>query len=353
MNRLVPVIVAGVLAIVAAAGCDSPADIHHFTFSSMGTVANGTVEVWDKTIDREPGDLVAATFDSVEAVLTSWNDTSEVGRLNLAPADSVMPVSLWLAECLHAAGALHRAGDGAFDVTAEPLMRLWGFYRGQGRLPGTAELDSARSLMGGYTFDAAMRTVVKHDARTRFDLGGIAKGYAVDRAVENLIELGISAAMIDLGGNIFCLGVPEGREAWRVGIRDPRDRDAVLATFSAVHRAMATSGAYERFVTIDGRRYGHIMNPATGRPAEGLLSVTVIGRSATLCDGLSTTLFVVGAEEAERLLRTTYRRYDAVLVLPPEPGTNRARVLATAGLKGNLALAPGTAGAYSLEFLDR
>jgi thiamine biosynthesis lipoprotein len=355
MDRRI-VIAVSFAAVAAAAlfapGCEGPADIHRFSFETMGTVATGTVEVWDKTLRRTPEELVEATFDSVNVRLSSWLEDSEVGRLNAAPADTALAVSEWLAYCLQASDALNRASGGAFDVTAEPLMRLWGFYRREGHLPSQAELDSVRALMGHYDYDASMRTVTKGRADTKFDFGGIAKGFAVDRAVKNLVEFGISSALIDLGGNIFCLGVPDGREAWRLGVRDPRNRSAVLATFSAVHKAMATSGAYERFVEIDGRRYGHIMNPATGRPAEGLLSVTVIGRRATMCDGLSTTLYVAAPEEAQRLLREVYRRYDAVLVLPPEDGEGKARVLATAGLKGNLELTEEAKPGYSLSFLS-
>jgi len=326
-------------ALLLAGGCDSPADVHRFSFETMGTVASGTVEVWDKTVRRLPSDVVAASFDSIDVRLSSWRDDSEVGRINLAPADSVMNVGLWLGECLRSAGALHAGSGGAFDITAGPLMHLWGFTSQQGHLPSPVEIDAARALLGGYEYDAANRTLVKRNPGAKIDLGGLAKGFAVDLAIRNLIDLGISAALIDLGGNIYALGIPEGRDAWVVGVRDPRDRTRLLGTVSVVNRAIASSGTYERFVEIDGRRYGHIMNPATGRPAEGLLGTTVIHRSATLGDGLSTALFVVGPAEAERLLRETYRDAEAILVLPAETATARTPVLVTPGLRGAFILA--------------
>ena len=326
---------AAALPLAGLVGCDSGEDLHRFSFETMGTVASGQVYVWDRTIDRQPADLVQATFDSVNVRLSSWRDDSEIGRLNGAPADSAIVVSKWLSECLRVSEGLRDASGGAFDPTAEPLMRLWGFYRRQGHLPSAAEIDSCRALLGGYTHDPFRDTVTKLRAGTRFDLGGVAKGFAVDRAVANLIELGISSALIDLGGNLFCLGLPEGRDTWRVGVRDPLDRDRLFATVDLVNKAVATSGAYERFVEIDGHRYGHIMNPATGTPAEGLLSVTVLARTATLADGLTTTLYVLGPEGAVDLLREHYRHVEAVLVLPGE-GNEEARVLATPGLKGNI-----------------
>jgi thiamine biosynthesis lipoprotein len=334
-------------------GCNSPADVHHFSFETMGTVASGTVEVWDKTVKRLPSDVVAASFDSVDVRLSSWRDDSEVGQINLAPADSVMPVGLWLSDCLFAAQALHDGSGGAFDITAGPLMHLWGFYQRQGHLPSQVEIDTALSLLGGIEYDSANRTIVKHNADVKIDLGGIAKGYAVDLAIKNLIDFGISAALIDLGGNLYGLGIPDGRDAWVVGVRDPRDRDRMLGTFSIVNRAVASSGSYERFVEIDGRRYGHIMNPATGQPAEGLLGTTVIHHSATFCDGLSTTLFVAGPAEAIRLLQKTYHSVDAILVLPPSPGTTQARVVATPGLRGNIQLADDRLGDTVLTYLKR
>ncbi|MBU1074080.1 FAD:protein FMN transferase, partial [bacterium] len=121
--------------------------------------------------------------------------------------------------------------------------------------------------------------------------------------------------------------------------------------FTMVNRAAATSGAYERFVEIDGRRYGHVMNPATGRPAEGLLSATAVCRSATLADGLSTTLFVLGPDRAMRLLYEHYPHVDAILIVPAEEAAT-ARILATAGLEGNLSLRPEYRNRYALEFLD-
>ncbi len=333
------------------AGCGAPDDIHRFEYEVMGTVARGEIYVWDRTEHLSPAHLVQATFDSVDVRLSSWRDDSEVGRFNAAPAGTTFTVSKWLSACLRVSEELREISGGAFDPSAGPLMELWGFRRREGRLPAQVELDSALALLGGYVHDPFRRTVAKTREGTRLDLGGIAKGFAVDRAVANLIEFGISSAMLDLGGNVFALGLPEDRDAWRVGVRDPLDPGAVLATFTMVNRAAATSGAYERFVEIGDRRYGHIMNPTTGRPAEGLLSATAVCRSAILADGLSTTLFVLGLAPAQDLLRVHYPHVDAVLVVPAV-GTAKARVIATAGLRENLMLRPEYRDRYTLEFLD-
>ncbi len=337
------------LAVALFLQCRQKVDAHLFDFQTMGTQATGTVYAGALAGDRRPAELVQAVYDSIETVFSTWRSDSEIARLNAAPAGTDVVLSPWLNDCLRMSEVLRHASGGAFDPTAEPLMRLWGFYRSQGRLPSPAQIEAARALLGRYEHDTSRRTVRKLDAGTQFDLSGIAKGYAVDRALANLVALGVDDAMLDLGGNLFCLGVPEGRNAWRVGIRDPLDRDQLIATVDLTNRAVATSGAYERFVEIDGQRYGHIMDPSTGQPAEDLLSATVIARSAAQADGLSTTLFVLGPARAEALLRNHYRDVEAVLVLPGS-GSAEARILATPGLREHLVLRAEYRGRYSLEF---
>ena len=336
-------------AALLAAGCggDRPPLPFSASWPTMGTVASLQVHDVDRELAEKAMDAVRAAYDSVVVAMDTWDPDSEISRLNRAPADSAVALSTLLDACLSAADSLKMLSGGAFDPSAGPLMDLWGFTRRQGRLPAPAEVDSARALMGGYRRDRG--AVVKTLAGAGLDLGGVAKGFAVDRAAADLRALGVNSALIDLGGNIFGLGAPPGRSAWRLGVRDPRNTDDYLAVFTLRDAAVATSGAYERFVTIDGRRYGHVMNPATGRPAEGLLGATVIHPSAAVADGLSTALFVLGPDAALALLARVPGA-QAVLVLPPEPGTNQARVVATPGLRGNLELRPEAAVLYSLEF---
>jgi thiamine biosynthesis lipoprotein len=290
---------------------------------------------------------VAATYDSISTVFSTWQPETELSRLNRAPADSAFTLSPWLRECLGEAVHLNRISSGAFDPTAEPLMRLWGFYRREGRLPGEAEVDSARALMGGFQLTGEGQ-VVKQTPNTRFDLGGIAKGFAVDQVMARLEARGMTDGLVDLGGNLFCLGGAEGRDHWRVGVRDPLDRDRYFATLAVSGRALATSGSYERFVTIDGRRYGHIMNPATGRPAEGVLGVTVLAPTAQLADGLSTALFISGPEVGNHILDQLSEQVDVIMVLPGS-GPGNATVLYSPGLAGKINLLKEYEGRFTLR----
>ena len=151
------------------------------------------------------------------------------------------------------------------------------------------------------------------------DLGGIAKGYAVDVAAESLAAHGVRDALVDVSGNMVALGSPPGATAWRIGIRDPRDRIPYFARLTLSGAAISTSGQYEQFVAEDGRSYGHILDPHTGRPANGLISVTVVSASALTCDAWDTPLFVLGPARARRVAKA---RADiaAILVVPGLPG---------------------------------
>ena len=336
-----------IVALWGLMGCAQDPERAEFIFETMGTVARSDLELPEGLSVAQAQALVATTYQEVNGVFSSWSPDSELSRLNRAPADSAVSLSPWLGQCLTAADRLRDISRGAFDPTAEPLMRLWGFYRRQGSLPTPAAIDSARGLMGGYTLGPG-GTLTKGTSGTHFDLGGIAKGFAVDQAVARLQQEGVKNGLVDLGGNLFCLGGAADRTDWRVGVRDPLNRDQYFATVAVTDLALATSGSYERFVTIDGRRYGHIMNPATGRPAEGVLGVTVLAPSAQLADGLSTALFVAGEEAGREILNRLESPVEVIMVLPgTAQGT--AEVLLTPGLEGRVSLLPDYVKRYTLR----
>ncbi len=332
---------------LAFAACSPVEKEHRRDYAVMGTEASCRVFTEDAQLAARAFDQVAAVFDSVNTLMSTWSVDSEISQLNRAPADSAFTLSPWMVDCLHQAVKLQARSGGAFDPTAEPLMRLWGFYRREGRLPSPMEIAAARKSMGQFYLDDAWGKVTKRASATAFDLGGIAKGFAVRQCEIQLRELGLTNVLVDLGGNMACLGAPPGKEAWSVGIRDPRRRDRIFARLTLTGESVATSGSYERFVTIDGKQYGHIMNPATGRPAEGLLSATAICESATLADGLSTTLFVLGPDGARELLESAYPNVDAVLVIPAEDG-GKPKVWITPGLEGRFELLPEYEESYEL-----
>jgi len=260
-------------------------------------------------------------IDRVDRLMSHYRRDSPLSRLNREAANgpvAVEPELLdFLAECLR----WSRESDGAFDVTVGPLMKAWGFFRDEGRVPGESELARALAVVGyrHVVLDRAAGTVRFDRPGVELDLGGIGKGYAVDRVVELLRQRGVASAVVNLGGSsVYGLGAPPGKKAWEIGIQDPTAPEKTARTVRLRDRALSVSGGYERSFERDGVTYSHIMDPRTGRPVRGILSVAVLTDSATDGDALDNVLFVLGPEWG----RTHLKREPAIeaLVFLPKPG---------------------------------
>jgi len=220
----------------------------------------------------------------------------------------------FLAECLK----YSRESDGAFDITVGPLMKAWGFFRGEGRLPGEVELQDVRGKIGyeHVILGLGERTVRFDRPGVELDLGGIGKGYAVDRAVSVLRGRGIPAALVSAGGStIYGLGAPPGHHGWDVAIQDPLHANRTARNAVLRDRALSVSGSYEKSFEIAGVKYGHIMDPRTGRPVTEVLSVAVLAGSGTAGDALDDAFFVLGAQKSREYLKRLPAT-EAFLFLP-------------------------------------
>ncbi|HEX9483452.1 MAG TPA: FAD:protein FMN transferase, partial [Gemmatimonadaceae bacterium] len=195
------------------------------------------------------------------------------------------------------------ASGGLFDPTVGPLVRAWGFQGDSGAVPSSARLDSLRALVGyqRVELDSAQGAVCLTRAGVRLDLGGIAKGYALDLARAALTDPRITGGMVDLGGNVLVFGRPPTGTQWVIGIRHPRYADRVLGTVSLDSGAVATSGDYEHFIRVRGVRYGHLIDPFTGYPRRGVMAATAIGPRGEWSDGVSGTLFLTGARRGAEI----------------------------------------------------
>jgi thiamine biosynthesis lipoprotein len=288
-----------------------------YLIQTMGTYANVVLVTADSAASAPVARSAHLALMRVDSLMTNWTATSEVARLNREAYGGPTVVQPEVATVLEAALATWREGDHAFDITVEPLVRLWGFLGGKKRVPSPQEIAVTLADVGAQHvhFDRAQRTVRFDDPRTRIDLGGIAKGYAVDVAAESLAAHGVKNGLVDLTGNMFAIGGAAGSDHWRIGIRDPRGRMSYFARLSLVNEAISTSGQYEQFIAANGKTYGHILNPRTGYPAEGLISVTVVAARALTTDAWDTPLFVLGPEAARRKAK---ERDDiaAILVAP-------------------------------------
>ena len=246
-----------------------------------------------------------ARVDELNALLSDYVPDSEVSRVNRAAGGGAVAVSAETFEVIRLAKDWHGMTSGAFDPTIRPALKLWKLAARDDELPSDAEIEAARKLIGAgkIEMDAAKRTVRLSAAGMSLDLGGIAKGYIVDRAAEALRERGATAGVIDAGGDVLVLGRKPGGKLWRIAVENPPPRDkAYTIVLGLSSGAVATSGDYRRGLFIEDKTYSHIIDPRTGRPAGHVTSATVIAKDLATADALATALCVLGPEEGIKLI---------------------------------------------------
>jgi thiamine biosynthesis lipoprotein len=246
--------------------------------------------------------------DSIEDRITVYRESSELVRLNATAAEGWQPVAGDVVALLAQARRLHEKTGGAFDPAAGSLVRAWGFLRRQGRTPDAALLADARARSGmvHVGIDAAGGRVCFTRPGIELNLGAIGKGWALDAVIGMLTAAGVGSVLVHGGSSsVRAVGVQgptlPGRRGWRVGVRHPLRPGRRLATFALVDAALGTSGSGTQFFVDRGRRLGHILDPRSGVPAEGVLSATVITPQAADADALSTALYVLGPAGLEQI----------------------------------------------------
>jgi thiamine biosynthesis lipoprotein len=355
-------IAAGALAVALAGGAVSAVVEHTaagvapapravtYPIRTMGSYAHIVVVTADSAGSAPAAIAARSAFVRIDSLMTNWTSISEVARINREAGARILDVHPEVALVIAASLRIWRESAGALDITVEPLVRAWGFIGGPRRVPSESEVAEAFRHVGGakVRFDPRRRTLGFAEPGVRIDLGSIAKGYAVDVAAESLLARGVRDALVDLTGNMVAIGSPPGGDRWRIGIRDPRDRMPYFARLPLRSgEAIATSGKYEQFVAANGKTYGHIIDPRTGRPAEGLISVTVVAASAMAADGWDTPLFVLGPRDAKRQARAL-DNIDVVLVQPGTDGVDTVWVEKT--LADRFALEPAARDSFRVEF---
>jgi thiamine biosynthesis lipoprotein len=259
----------------------------------------------------------------LEEQLSVYIETSEVSRLNRAAGERAVAVEPRLFGLLQAAAELSGATGGAFDVTAGPLIKAWGFFRRQGRVPSEEELAAALAGVGmpHVALDAAERSVRFLTPGMEINLGSIGKGYALDRAAERLDGAGLGDYLLHGGqSSLVARGNRAGKgseRGWRVAIRHPLRPGQPLGEVRLADRALATSGSGTQYFHHGGKRFGHLLDPRTGRPAEGVLSSSVLAPTAAEADALSTAFYVLGPRRA-REIAAQREGVAFVLVTPSE-----------------------------------
>jgi thiamine biosynthesis lipoprotein len=299
--------------LVTLSACNQPGNLPNYSVTrfAMETVVEYTISHSgdDVTgIDPERGDpaareaveLAHAEIQRISSLLWEGDSLSAVFQIN-ASSDSVR-VDSEVTDFLDRSIQYNEMSGGAFDITIEPVLSLYAFTSDDARPPPVDSIRLQLELIGIDGFHVGDENyIVKSRPDVRLAVGGVAKGYGVDRAVEILRSRGITGAVVNAGGDLYCLGTNNGRP-WRVGIRDPDDAEGVVRVLNVSDEAVATSGDYQRFFVVDGVRYHHILDPSTGKPARGTRSATVIAATTEMADALATAAFVLGAQRGIEML---------------------------------------------------
>ena len=241
-----------------------------------------------------------AAFDEVrrlDDLLSNYKSSSEWSEINRFAAERPVEVSGESLRLLSACLEYSRRSEGSFDITVGPLMKVWGFYKGTGRLPHRAEIRAALESVGWQRvgLNAGARTVRFGRRGMSIDPGGIGKGYAVDQVVKVLRGAGIRSAFVSAStSTVYALGTPPGEAGWKVTISDPKDRERSVGEAWLKDESLSTSGNYEKFFMAGKHLYSHIMDPRTGYPAEGMLSVSIIAPRAIDSEAWTKPLYVNG-----------------------------------------------------------
>jgi thiamine biosynthesis lipoprotein len=303
------------------------------TFLSMGTELRLTAWTADEASANVAFEAVFQEMDRLEALLSNWRPTSDVEQLNAAAGKHPIRVGSDLRDVLRTAHQVSELTGGKFDVTWGAMSGLWKFdYQTQDNtIPDPAQVARQRKLIN------YRKVVVDEDAGTAFieregmnvNLGGIGKGYAVDRARDILQRRGFHDFIVQFGGDMYVAGLQDGH-MWRLGIQDPRGpANRIFAQIDLTDSTFSTSGDYARSFVKNGKRYHHIIDPDTGEPAAGCRSVTIMSSSATIADGLSKGVFVLGPEAGMALIQRL-PGVEGVIV------SSKNEVLVSPGIKGRV-----------------
>jgi len=284
------------------AGSDEPTPLQRYEASASIMGSTYTIAAFGEHRGKLAS-AVQAAFDEARRIddfLSDYKPNSELSRMNRDAARSPVIVSQEMADLLSRCLEYSRASDGAFDVTVGALMKVWGFYKGSGALPDAWQLAAARRKVGfrHIELDRRNSTVRFLKKGIELDPGGIGKGYAVDRMADILGKAGVSAAFISAAGSsMYAIGAPPDEpDGWPVRIRNPENPAATLGDIHLRDQSFSTSGAYEKFFEADSQIYSHIMDPRTGMPARGVVSVSVLAPSTLDSEAWTKAFFVNGRD---------------------------------------------------------
>lgn len=307
-SKIIMAVIFSVLFFVGCTGRQRQTTYVTETAEYFGTVITITLYGEDEESLKKSIEHAFDECERLESICSAKLPDSELCRLNQTAAESAVEVSKELFFLIKEGLYYHRLSGGSLDISIGKLIDLWGIGTEHARVPKDTEREALIGLDGckNIILDEEEQTIQYTDKLVQIDLGGIAKGYAADKVKEYLVEQEhIGSGILNFGGNVMTIGEKADGTAWKIGLTDPQEKGEIYGVLMIKDQCVVTSGDYERYFIEDGKRYHHILDPATGYPAEsGIISATVIGDRAILCDALSTTCFIVGIEKAIEIIET-------------------------------------------------
>ena len=273
----------------------------------MGTTAEFNVALAGKGAAgiRKASDAAESRILELDTMLSIFDSSSVVSKINNDAKKRTVEVPPELFNLIKMAKEYFTLTQGAFDITVEPLTAIWGFGPTERTAPDIQAIRSALEYVGldKIELDEENKAIIFKDPRLRLDFGGFAKGYAVDEAVRIFKRSGVTDGLVNIGGDLYCMGANAGNKEWSIGIKDPQNRNKVLAVLEIREKAIATSGTYENFYIYNDKRYSHIIDPRSGYTVTSdITSVTIIADDCATADALATAVFVLGEGKALELI---------------------------------------------------
>ncbi len=305
MNGFRPIATFLIIISLCAMGCGQSPYKH--TAFLMGTTVEFTIVPDGKNLEEVKGACIRAQsrISQLDSLLSLFDGSSEVARLNADVNKTVVKASSELCLLVKRAKEYAMITDGAFDITVGALTEAWGFGQSTRKPPSHSDVSEALRHVGlnAVGIDEEKRTLYFADPKIRFDFGGFAKGYAVDEAIKEFRASGIENGIVNIGGDLYCMGINIRKRPWTVGIRDPENKRKMAAKLYLTNKAIATSGNYENFYIDQGKRYAHIIDPRSGSTVSNAIrSVTVIADDCATADALATAVFVLGEDNGLKLI---------------------------------------------------
>lgn len=292
-------------------------------FQALGTVCTLLYPYISEDVSRSFENEVVGWVESFESRYSRFRPLSLISRINAAAGQQAVEVDEEMEAMLELAGLVHRVSGGLMDATLLPLMRFWDYHRRPSTLPTEGQVADARALTGWSLVRREKGRVFLPRAGMALDFGGFGKEYAVDHVVRIATRHGLTSVLIDFGHDVYGVGTPPGRPCWQVGLEDPQRPGSTLGALGLVSRGVAASGDYQRHITIDGRRYGHILDPRTGWPvSHACQQATVVAATCLQAGVLSTTAFILGMDEGLRFLQG-FPQVEGHLITPNQRGQTR------------------------------